>query len=119
MGADATIFIFDHALYRELIVPTFLRLMCEGIMESWLHQFLRTPEAADWDGARIDTSFARLPNGFVNYCTYVDSELAVSRSLVIAPDKYDGSWEARVCHEDACEIRNSCPFHISLEGDLD
>jgi len=113
MGADATIFIFDYTLYRELIVPTFLRLVCDGVVEPWLQEFLHTPEAADWDGARVDSSFACLPGGFSNYCTYLDSELAVSESLVVAGDTYDGRWEARACREGACAISNSCPFHVS------
>ena len=119
MGANATIFIFDYALYRELIVPTFLRLMCEGVMEPWLQEFLRTPEAADWDGAQIDTSFARLPDGFTKYCTYIDSELAARISLVVAPGAYDGRWTARACRDDACELRSSCVFHITGGDDID
>jgi hypothetical protein len=118
MGADATIFVFDHALYRELTVPTFMRLVCEGVMDPWLQEFLQTPEAADWGGAQIDASFVHLPDGFEDCCTYLDSELAVCKLHVIVEREYDGRWEARACRENACAIRDSCPFHISHGKDL-
>jgi hypothetical protein len=118
MGADATIFIFDHTLYRELVVPTFMRLIREGVMDPWLQEFLQTPEAADWDEARIDASFIRLPDGFEDCCTYLDSELAVCQQHVIVAREYDGRWEARACRENTCIIRDSCPFHISPGQDI-
>lgn len=119
MGADARIFLFDYTLYRDSIVPAFLRLMSSGAVEPWLQEFLQIPEVAERLGEDLSSSLPCLPSAFAEHCTYIDSELAVTRLSAVPTDEYDGNWEARACRDDVCKLRSSCPFHITHGDQLD
>ena len=41
MGADASLFLFDFALYRETVAPAFRRLLLDGYVEPWLSDIYR------------------------------------------------------------------------------
>jgi hypothetical protein len=41
MGADASPFLFDFALYRETVAPAFRRLLLDGYVEPWLSDIYR------------------------------------------------------------------------------
>ena len=116
MGADATLFVFDYALYRDSIVPTFLRLMRGGAMDDWLRELLYADKYEPGLSERVSASRGFVPTGFWQRCTYLDSELAVTTVFAEAENKYDGSWEARACRHPVCPVRDSCPFH-RIQGD--
>src|SRR5438270_778400 len=115
MGADAKLFLFDYKLYREEIVPAFLKLMIEGTVAEWLRELLRAKE--DEFGRNVASArngFA--PADFLECCTYIDSTFAVTDVFAKTTDEYDGTWKARSCRNAACPVLHSCTFH-RIHGD--
>jgi hypothetical protein len=112
MGADAKLFLFDYAIYRESIVPAFLRLMSDGAMEDWLRELIHTHGDDLGISGRGSPASGFVPIGFWECCTYLDSELAVTKVFAKREREYDGSWENRACRHPACAVRDSCPFHF-------
>jgi hypothetical protein len=113
MGADANLFLFDFGTYREVVVPAFRRLMCDGAMEDWLRELLLAHD--EEHNFRLgSTGF--VPVGFSECCTYLDHELAVTKVFSKTDNDYDGSWETRACRHPVCSVRDSCPFHL-IQGE--
>lgn len=112
MGADAKLFQFDFAIYSEVAVPAFSRLMREGAIEDWLREllFAHEEELNFRSSACLSTGF--VPIGFPEACTYLDHEFAVTQVYSKTEHDYDGSWKARACRHPVCPVRDSCPFHL-------
>jgi hypothetical protein len=119
MGADARLFVFDYELYRTTIVPVFLHLMRDRtagnlllkLIEAYRHD-LDFPEGL---GHLLDE---RPPLDLAAHCTYLDSELAITRIFTRPKGDYAGSWEARACRCTSCPARKSCPFQLAEDGQL-
>jgi hypothetical protein len=66
MGADARSFVFEYVLYRESIMPAFMRFMCEGVKEPWLQDLqsgkMRQIGIPPWD-EEYRTVISISPNG--------------------------------------------------------
>jgi hypothetical protein len=112
MGADAKLFLFDFAIYRESVVPAFLRLMRDGLMEDWLRELLLAHEEELNSRRHVCRSTGFVPIRFSECCTYLDHEFAVRKVFSKTENDYDGSWEARACRHPVCPVRDSCPFHL-------
>ncbi len=111
MGADARLYVFDYELYRNLVVPTFARLMFGGPVDTWLLDVLRSDEVESLFGEPNSTLVGFAPQGFWESCTYLDAELAVTKTFQNPDGEYPGPWEARACQNRSCSIRDQCPLH--------
>jgi len=112
MGADAYVFVFDHARYCTEIVPAFVRILKEGCVEEWLEQIreedLQRPYADLIPPPRYNFQMFGGTDLKAN-CTYLDAELA-STAPSHTGSLYDADWVHRACKSHDCEARWRCPL---------
>jgi hypothetical protein len=109
--ADAKLCLFFE-LYRNSVVPTFLRLMGSRSMDQWLLEMLAT-HAADHDPSKHAGGLSGFnPVGFWAFSAYLDSEFAVARAFDRPKTKYSVSWEAGA----ASSLSSAIPPHRRAEA---
>src|SRR5258708_13856841 len=109
MGADARLYIFDYSVYRDSVVPAFLRLLRDGSREEWLREIYRA-DRERWIDRTDGYDFNRFGGvDLLTHCTYLDSEFAL-RSRMPPASLYDYGWESRTCKSSPCPVRDRCPL---------
>lgn len=119
MGADAFLFVFDHARYCAEIVPAFVRILTDGHIEEWLDQ-LQKKELEQLYGDLVPPSTYNFTTfggtDLKAHCTYLDTEMASTLPPYLGSlDKAD--WSLRACKSRECEARARCPFIESQRKD--
>jgi hypothetical protein len=111
VGADARLFLFDYAAYRDSVVPALLRVLRDGEIEDWLAKIYRDELEEMGRSPEKCNDFEQLKGvDLLKHCTYLDSEFAV-QSPVSPGSLYDCAWNVRVCKSLTCLVRDRCPFH--------
>lgn len=109
MSSEARIFIFNHRVYQDKILPAFHRLLWDGALEFWLREL--------YNRLIKQGLISLLPRvkgvDIGKFCHYLDTNFAY---LGRRKDLLTSSWKYRACYSKDCEIRYLCPFHAVNGG---
>jgi len=105
MGSDAEIYIFDHKIYIEEVVPDFQHYLLTSQAKPWLQELIENPH--------IDLELNRLYNvDLVRFCTYLSTR-DLSWNHASKSSSISWGWKERACYSRDCPERANCPYHLN------
>jgi hypothetical protein len=120
MGSDASIYVFDSAVYLNEVVPFYRNLVRLGSVddafdEKWTNIRPFLPAISKYFAGTPESARPIKPTDLQRYCTYLGSDLRLIDQIKAAAVHANprAEWETRACTRADCPASSTCPFHIS------
>jgi hypothetical protein len=110
MGADASIFLFDYSVYRDIVAPAITRFLPDGHVSEWLQDIRRQHNEYLEIGESVSPCLQRFERVDLRaHCDYLDAQFGVAAPATFR-NLCESTWDIRACKSCTCPARARCPF---------